>query len=136
MPDGFRYARQVQFAETDMAGIVHFSWMFRYMEEAEHALWRAAGMHIAHVGEETGWPRLSATFEFKSPLYFEDEFEVLVRIDGVSRRTIRYACTIRRGDTIIGSGTMITALVLKGPPLQAIEIPSETIKRLQEAAEK
>jgi acyl-CoA thioester hydrolase len=136
VPDGFRYTRQVQFAETDMAGIVHFSWMFRYMEEAEHALWRAAGMHIAHVGEETGWPRLSATFDFKSPLYFEDEFDVLVTIEAVSRRTIRYACTIQRGDTIIGSGAMTTALVRKGPPLQAIEIPAETIAKLREAAGK
>src|SRR5262249_48597157 len=75
LSDGFRYARQVQFGETDMAGIVHFSWMYRYMEEAEHALWRAAGMHIARFGEETSWPRLSASFEFKNPLYFEDEFE-------------------------------------------------------------
>ena len=43
---GFRYSRRVQFAETDLAGIVHFSMFFRYMEEAEHALWRAAGLTI------------------------------------------------------------------------------------------
>ena len=35
--------RRVQFHETDLAGLVHFSIFFRYMEEAEHALWRAAG---------------------------------------------------------------------------------------------
>ena len=49
---GFRYSRRVQFAETDLAGIVHFSWMFRYMEEAEHALWRAAGLSIADPGSD------------------------------------------------------------------------------------
>src|SRR5689334_6065032 len=43
---GFRYTRRVQFSETDMAGIVHFSAYFRFMEEAEHALWRAAGVSI------------------------------------------------------------------------------------------
>lgn len=43
----FRYPRRVQFAETDLAGMVHFANFFRYMEEAEHALWRAAGMSIA-----------------------------------------------------------------------------------------
>jgi YbgC/YbaW family acyl-CoA thioester hydrolase len=132
VPDGFRYARQVQFAETDMAGIVHFSWMFKYMEEAEHALWRAAGMHIARFGEETSWPRLSASFDFKNPLYFEDEFEVVLQIDSVSRRTIRYACTIVRGDTTIGTGVMTTVHVRKGPPLKAIEIPEEIIDKLQE----
>src|ERR671925_497130 len=90
---GFRYHRRVQFAETDMAGIVHFSWMFRYMEEAEHALWRAAGMSIASVENSTGWPRISAAFEFRSPLHFEDEFDVTVRIASLTRRTIQYAFT-------------------------------------------
>ena len=37
----FRYRRRVQFAETDLAGIAHFACFFRYMEEAEHALWLA-----------------------------------------------------------------------------------------------
>ena len=41
-----RLTRRVQFYETDAAGIVHFSWFFRYMEEAEHALWREAGLSI------------------------------------------------------------------------------------------
>ncbi|HCE02754.1 MAG TPA: acyl-CoA thioesterase, partial [Acidobacteria bacterium] len=43
----FRLTRRVQFYETDSAGIVHFSVFFRYMEEAEHAMWRAAGLSIA-----------------------------------------------------------------------------------------
>ena len=43
MPSEHRMRRRVQFYETDAAGIVHFSWFYRYMEEAEHALWREAG---------------------------------------------------------------------------------------------
>ena len=50
----FVYRRRVQFAETDLAGIVHFSNIFRYMEEAEHALWRAAGLTIAERGTHAG----------------------------------------------------------------------------------
>ena len=50
----FVYKRRVQFAETDLAGIVHFSTIFRYMEEAEHALWRAAGLTIAERGSDLG----------------------------------------------------------------------------------
>ena len=47
MPCEYRLKRRVQFYETDMAGIVHFSWFFRYLEEAEHAMWREAGLTIA-----------------------------------------------------------------------------------------
>ena len=37
------YKRRVEFAETDMAGQVHFSNFFRYMEAAEHAFFRSLG---------------------------------------------------------------------------------------------
>ena len=84
----YRYRRRVQFAETDLAGIVHFSMMFRYMEEAEHALWRAAGLTISARGSDIGWPRLAAECQFRSRLYFEEEFDVLVRIAEVKTRTL------------------------------------------------
>src|SRR3990170_3257240 len=111
----FRYARRVQFAETDMAGIVHFSWYFRYMEEAEHALWRAAGLSIAAADRAIVFPRVAAACDFLAPLRFEDEFEVEVRIDAISRRSIRYACTISRGDTRIATGSMTAACAAKHP---------------------
>ena len=50
MPSEYRLRRRVQFHETDAAGIVHFSWFYRYMEEAEHALWRQAGLSIHSPG--------------------------------------------------------------------------------------
>ena len=67
MPSEYRLKRRVQFYETDMAGIVHFSWFFRYLEEAEHAMWREAGLSIAG-GSGIGWPRVEASFEFHRPL--------------------------------------------------------------------
>src|SRR6185295_6570825 len=57
----YRLKRRVLFYETDLAGIVHFSCYFRYMEEAEHALWRQAGLSIAPKGAEIGFPRVAAS---------------------------------------------------------------------------
>ena len=129
----FRTSRIVEFGETDMAGIVHFSSMFKYMEEAEHALWRAAGMSIARAGEPTSWPRLAAAFEFRSPLFFEDEFDVTVEIAATTSRTIRYAFRTARGETTIGTGTMTTACVRKDEAgaMKAIELPAEIVARLR-----
>jgi acyl-CoA thioesterase FadM len=67
VPREYRHTRRVQFYETDAAGIVHFSWFFRYMEEAEHALWREAGLSIAPPGAEIGWPRIAAAFDYHRP---------------------------------------------------------------------
>src|SRR5215468_438341 len=105
MPSELRLRRRVQFYETDAAGIVHFSWFFRYMEEAEHALWREAGLSIHPPDSEIGWPRVAASFEFEGALTFEQEFDVTIRIVEINRKTIRYACAIRQGDRPIASGT-------------------------------
>lgn len=132
---GFRYRRRVQFAETDLAGIVHFSWMFRYMEEAEHAWWRAAGLSVAQRDGEYGWPRVAASVEFRSPLHFEDVFEVRVRLAGVTRRTLKYEHTIVRGAEVIGAGTMTAVCVRKrAGAMRASALPADLVERLQSAA--
>jgi acyl-CoA thioester hydrolase len=133
MDGQFRYARRVQFAETDMAGIVHFSWMFKYMEEAEHAAWRAAGLSIAEKTGELGWPRVAASFDFRNPLRFEDEFEVVVRLTEVGTRSLQYAHTITRGDVLIGTGRIKTVCTRTNADgsLRATEIPAEVIEKLR-----
>jgi len=133
MATEFRYPRRVQFAETDLAGIVHFSTMFRYVEEAEHALWREAGLSIVERGSGLGWPRLSAALEFRNPLRFEEEFEVWVRIAALKTRTIDYEITLVRGRTVIAVGTMTSICVRKqgDGTMRAAEIPAEVAQKLE-----
>jgi YbgC/YbaW family acyl-CoA thioester hydrolase len=135
MPSEYRLKRRVQFHETDMAGIVHFSWFFRYMEEAEHAMWREAGLSIAG-GSDVGWPRVEASFEYHRPLKFEDEFEVQLRIIAKDARTITYQSSIFRGDTRIATGRITVKCVSKttGEPMRSIDIPPEIDAMFQVAA--
>ncbi len=113
MPSEYRLRRRVQFYETDAAGIVHFSWFLRYMEEAEHAMWRAGGQSIAPPGSEIGWPRVAASIEFHRPLKFEDEFDVHLWIAAKDAETIQYKAIITRGDTRIASGRFTVACVTR-----------------------
>jgi acyl-CoA thioester hydrolase len=133
----YRLARRVQFHETDAAGIVHFSWFFRYMEEAEHALWRAAGLSIHPRESEIGWPRISTSCEFRRPLRFEDEFEVRLRIAEITRRTMRYVCVLSQQETTVANGELTIACVLKRPdqPMKSIDIPADIAARFQVAHE-
>ena len=131
----FRYRRRVHFHETDLAGIVHFSSFFKYMEEAEHALWRAAGLTIPRVGAEIGWPRVSAAFDFRSPLRFEDEFEVIVRIATISKRTIEYVFEIVRGDERIGEGSLTAACVsTQAGRMRSVAVPDDIAEKLRAAS--
>lgn len=132
----FRYKRRVEFAETDLAGIVHFSMIFRYMEEAEHAMWREAGLSIADRDSDLSWPRVSAACEFRNPLFFEDEFEVWVRLAAARTRALDYEFTIVRGETVIAVGTMTSVCVRKNPEgrMRATEVPEEVLTRLRALA--
>src|SRR5258708_2627165 len=87
VPGDFHYLRRVQFHETDLAGMVHFSWYFKYMEEAEHALWRAAGLTIAAGDDTIRFPRVNASCDYRAPLRFEDEIDVAVVISAIGSRT-------------------------------------------------
>ena len=116
-----------------MAGIVHFSWMFRYMEEAEHAAWRAAGLSIADKTSDLGWPRVAASFDFRRPLRFEDEFEVSVRLVELGTRSLQYEHMISRGDVLIGTGRMKTVCTRTEADgsMRAAEIPAEILAKLR-----
>ncbi|MDO8680396.1 MAG: thioesterase family protein [Acidobacteriota bacterium] len=123
--------------------MVHFSNFFRYMEEAEHALWRAAGMTISpasglygvagSAADPPGWPRIAATCDFKTPLHFEDDFEVLVRIEAVSARTIKYAHEIVRGSEAICTGTVTAVCVRRdvNGAVKAVAVPPDVLQRLR-----
>ena len=133
MPAEFRYQRRAQFHETDLAGIVHFSWYFKYMEEAEHALWRHVGLSISPPKPEFGFPRVNATCDFKAPLKFEDEFEVHIAVQAIGRRSIRYACTLLRGTEVMATGSMTSACVTRDERghARSIEVPDAIASRLR-----
>ena len=111
-----RIRRRVHFYEVDSAGIVHFSCFYRYMEEAESALWRQAGLRIAPT-KEFAYPRVAASFEFKRPLRFEDEPEVLIQVASIGRTSLGYRCVITLNGDVMATGSM-TVVCASGPPGQ------------------
>jgi YbgC/YbaW family acyl-CoA thioester hydrolase len=105
MPYEFKQTRRVEFAETDMAGIVHFSNFFRMMEATEHAFFRSLGFTIHGPGDDTtiGWPRVSASCDYRTPLRFEEEIEIHLIVAEVRSRSIRYQFIFRK----VGDGTEV-----------------------------
>lgn len=124
--------RRVAFSETDAAGIVHFSNYFRYFEDAEHELWRQAGLSIHPEQSDIGWPRVSASCDYHRPLRFEQEFEISVSIGEISKRTIRYDGTITRNGERVATATWKIACIAKQPDgsMRSAEIPADILARL------
>src|SRR5271166_3324319 len=98
MPYEFKMTRRIEFADTDMAGIVHFSNFFRMMEAAEHAFFRSLGfsIHSKADGQSIGWPRVSATCDYLRPLRFEEEVEIHLLVAEIRSRSVRYRFIFRR----------------------------------------
>ena len=132
MPSELRVSRQVQFSETDAAGLVHFSNFFRYFEDAEHDLWRSAGLTIHAENSPIGWPRIAASCEFHRPLKFEQPFEVVVRIAEMTHRTIEYAGEIVSNAQRIATAQWKIACVTRfaDGTMKSAKIPPDVAGRL------
>jgi YbgC/YbaW family acyl-CoA thioester hydrolase len=107
----FSYRRLVEFADTDLAGIMHFSNFFRFVECAEHAFFRSLGfrVHTASGVEHQGWPRLEVSCKFLKPARFEQTLEICLRIEELRNTTLRYGFWIFGADdparTLLATGS-------------------------------
>lgn len=132
MPYEFTLSHRVEFAETDMAGIVHFANYFRMMENAEHAFFRSLGftVHGHEAGMTIGWPRVNAACEYLKPLRFEEVVDIQLLVAEVRTRSIRYAFRFwknedgQRVEVARGNVTAVCATVDKATGrLDAVKIP-------------
>src|SRR5208282_6783738 len=94
----FKAIRRVEFSDTDMAGIMHFSNFFRFMETAEHAFFRSLGFSVISRKTEPpiGWPRVHAHCDFKAPLRFEDEVEIHLLVREKKSKALSYVFKFRK----------------------------------------
>ena len=112
----YKIVRDVEFSDTDMAGIMHFTNFFRFMEAAEHGFFRSLGLSIHTTNPEPlGWPRVHADCDFRSPLRFEDSVEVRLLVKEKREKSLVYSFTFRKlnGDSEkeIARGTLTVACV-------------------------
>ena len=94
----FRATRRVEFSETDLAGIVHFSNFFRYMETVEHAFWRSLGSSIimTQFDPPLGMPRVHASCDYRRPARFEDLLEMRLLVAEKRARSLSYQIRFSR----------------------------------------
>jgi len=138
MSHSFIMKRQVQFAETDMAGVLHFANYYRYMEEAEHAFWRSLGVSvlIKMDGHEISWPRVTTSCEYLKPAHFEDELELAVKVIHLGDRSITFSIEFNRSGARIAFGQIkaVCCSMVEGK-FQSISPPESVRKKLEAVVE-
>lgn len=142
MPYEFKVTRRVEFSETDMAGIVHYSNFFRYMETAEHAFFRSLGHSIVtrEVDPPMGWPRVHAQCDYKQPLRFEDEVEIHLLVSEKKPKSLSYAFRFRKlnggAPVEIARGALTVVCVThKDGGMKATDIPKVIADKIETAPE-
>ena len=135
MADEFVITRRVQFAETDMARVMHFAAYYRFMEEVEHAFWRSGDLSVVTDvdGQEVGWPRVATSCEYYEPARFEDEIELALKVLDVGEQSVTYEVEFRSVGRRIAVGRMTAVCCTGGGGggFQAITIPDRLRQRLE-----
>ena len=100
------FEKSVPFVDTDMAGIVHFSKVLCYVEEAEHAAMSKIGVPV--MSKEGGFPKVHVDCDYKSPLKFQDVVSVSLNLVKVGGRSLTWSFVVRVGDKISAEGGFVT----------------------------
>ena len=137
MPPQFTYNRRVQFSDTDMAGIVHFANFYRFMEEAEHEMFRSLDAKIVENqpdGLVVGWPRVRASCSFEAPAYYDDLIAIDIWITRIGVKSLTMSFKFRRGEIQIASGELKTVFCRfqRDGKFESIAIPAEFTDKLSE----
>jgi YbgC/YbaW family acyl-CoA thioester hydrolase len=140
----FKAIRRVEFAETDMAGIMHYSNFFHFMETTEHAFFRSLGFSIFadKADPSIGWPRVHARCDFKSPLRFEDEVEIHLLVSEKKPKVLSYIFRIRKLNAAtpveVARGALTVVCVRCRPDgtMAACPIPPAVARKIQVAPAK
>lgn len=102
------HQRCVSFSDTDAAGVVHFSRILCYVEEAEHALLKRLEIPLFEGG---GWPRVDVHCSYHAPIMPDDTIEVVISPEQLGRSSILWKFEITRSGDLCASGSVKTARV-------------------------
>ncbi len=117
------FRTRVAWVDTDAGGRIHFTAAFRWAEQAEVALSRRLGLLEAWGN----YPRRRVEAEYLKALVFEDEIEVLLRVDSVGTTSITYVWEIAKdGEPYVRGRHTVVRVDREGRPQ---ELP-QTVRQL------
>jgi len=133
----FRTRRRVEFVDTDMGGIVHFSRFMVFMETAEHLFLDALGFAADEQISDRGiaWPRVKVACEYRSPAHFGDVLDIELTVLRKGRSSITYGFRFGTDgrELAIGEVTAVCCELAPGRPPRSIPIPEALAARIDEA---
>jgi len=124
-----------------MAGLMHFSNFFRFMETAEHGFYRSLGFSVimAETDPRLGWPRVHAECDYKRPLRFEDLVEIQLLVKEKGTKSISYVFRFwklneePKVEVARGLLTIVCVAHQAGGKMGSVPIPPEIAEKIERA---
>jgi 4-hydroxybenzoyl-CoA thioesterase/acyl-CoA thioester hydrolase len=117
------------------AGIMHFSAFFTVLESVEHEFLRSLGLSVVMSDDDgqLGWPRASASCDFKGAVKFEDLLDIELAIGRLGEKSVTYQFTVDHAGRRIAEGKIVAVCcrLRHGEPLRAVPIPIATVEKLK-----
>jgi len=133
----FNTRRRIEFVDTDMGGIVHFSRYLVFMETAEHEFLEALGTSVSLdlEGRHIGWPRVAVSCEYKQPARFGGVLDIHLRVIRKGRTSMTYGFEFRFEGRPVAEGqvTSVCCELRPGEPVRPIPIPAFIADQIEEA---
>jgi acyl-CoA thioester hydrolase len=105
-----RQLSEVAFSDTDASGWVHFSKILSYVENTVHRFFHSLGIPV--FSNNSAWPRVKKSCDYRSPLRFQDPFEVILSLTKIGISSIHRQFQILKPDTtLVAEGEMVSAKV-------------------------
>ncbi len=131
----FKTQRLVEFRDTDMGGVMHFSSLFCMMAAAGHELLRELGLSVYDETPDgaISFPRVSARCDYQSPARCEDVLDIEVTVTRVGEKSVTYDFTFFHQGKQLAQGQMtsVCCRIDQGKPPEPIPIPEAIANKLK-----
>ena len=124
------HRRRVEFADTDAAGVAHFSRLLAMVEEAEHGFFRELGIPI--LTAESAWPVVRSEVDFCGACRFGEEIEIRLGDFLPGKSSLAYAFEGAIDGRKVFSGKM-TKCHISPESMRPAEISGELLGKIRGA---
>ncbi|PAZ01584.1 MAG: hypothetical protein CAK85_02515 [Spartobacteria bacterium AMD-G5] len=129
-PANHIHRRRVEFADTDAAGVAHFSRLLAMVEEAEHGFFRERGIPI--LTKDSAWPVVRSEVDFCGACRFGEEIEIRLGDFLPGKSSLAYAFEGAIDGRKVFSGKM-TKCHISPATGRAVEISGDVLSKMRGA---
>jgi len=125
----------VRFGETDLQAVVYYANYLLYAEIGRIAYLRDLGIEYQRdlIARGLDFTIGEATVRYRSPLRFDDEYDIRVRVGEIRRVSWTFDYAIDRADGLRCATASTVQVIIAGATKKPVRIPAEIVATLERA---